>query len=129
MDKVLNGLIGKNCLVYLDDVIIYGKLFKETLANLKLVMAHLSEHNLLANARICELFEMSIAFLGHIVPEEGIATYPKKVEKICNLRAPKDKGGRRSILGFRKYYKCFIKSYCIITAPLQELLTKSVHFR
>ncbi len=76
MDKVLNGLIGKNCVVYLDDVIIYGKLFKEILANLKLVMAHLSEHNLLANARICELFEMSIAFLGHVVTEEGIATYP-----------------------------------------------------
>ncbi len=39
MDKVLEGLIGKRCLVYLDDVIIYGKTFEETLANLKLVMA------------------------------------------------------------------------------------------
>ncbi len=61
--------------------------------------------------------------------EEGIATYPKKVEKICNLSAPKDQGGIRSILGHGNYYKCFIKSYCVITAPLQELLKKSVHFR
>ncbi len=35
MDKVLDGLIGKKCLVYLDDVIIYGKTFEETLANLR----------------------------------------------------------------------------------------------
>ncbi len=62
MDKVFDGLIGKSCLVYLDDVIIYGKTFKETLANLRLVMAHLREHNLLAKARKCELFERSIAF-------------------------------------------------------------------
>ncbi len=50
MDKVLDGLIGKKCLVYLDDVIIFGKMFEETLANLKLVMAHLREHNWLAKA-------------------------------------------------------------------------------
>ncbi len=36
---------------------------------------------------------MSIAFLGDVVSEEGIATDPKKVEKICNLSTPKDKGG------------------------------------
>ncbi len=34
-----------------------------------------------------------------------------------------------SILGLWNYYKWFIKNYCIITAPLQELLKKSVHFR
>ncbi len=49
MDKVLDGLIGKKCLVYLDDVIIYGKTFEETLANLKLVMACLQEHNLVSH--------------------------------------------------------------------------------
>ncbi len=129
MDKLLDSLICKSCLVYLDDVIIYGKTFKETLANLKLMMAHLHEHNLLAKARKCELFEMSIAFLWHFVSEEGIATDSKKVEKICNLSAPKDKGGIRSILGLGNYYKCFIKSYCVITTPLCELLKNSVHFR
>ncbi len=35
IDKVLDDLIGKSCLVYLDDVILYGKKFEETLANLK----------------------------------------------------------------------------------------------
>ncbi len=36
--------------MYLDDIIIDGKTFEETLANLKLVMAHLCEHYLLAKA-------------------------------------------------------------------------------
>ncbi len=63
------------------------------MANLKLVMACLREHNLLSKARKCKLFEKSIVFLEHIVSEEGIATDPTKVEQICNLSAPKDKGG------------------------------------
>ncbi len=61
--------------------------------------------------------------------EDGIATDPGKVEKICNLSALKDKSGIRSILGLGNYYKWFIKSYCVIKAPRQELLKKSVHFR
>ncbi len=32
-------------------------------------------------------------------------------------------------MGLGNYYKWFFKSYCVITAPLQELLKKSVHFR
>ncbi len=89
-------------------------------------IAHLREHNMLAKARKCELFETSIAFLKHVVYEESIAIDPKKIEKICNLSAPKDKERIRSILGLGQYY---IKIYCVITAPLQELLKMSVHFR
>ncbi len=51
MDKVLDGLIGKKGVVYLDNAIIYGKRFDDTLANLILVMTHLREHNLLDKAR------------------------------------------------------------------------------
>ncbi len=97
MDKVLDGLIGKNCLVYLDDIIIFGSSFEETFANLKLLMGRLHDHNLFCKARKCELFETSIAILGQVLSEEGIATDPAKVEKICNLSAPKDKSGIRSI--------------------------------
>ncbi len=51
MDTVLDCHISKRCLVYLEDVIIYGKTFKETLAILKLVIVHFCEHNLLAKAQ------------------------------------------------------------------------------
>ncbi len=88
----------RNALVYLDDVIIYGKTFEETLANLRLVMACLQEHNLLAKALKCELFEMSIAFLGHIVSEEGIATDPKKVEDM-QLTCTQRKGRGKEHIG------------------------------
>ncbi len=72
---------------------------------------------------------MCIAFPGHLLSEECIAIDPKKVEKISNISTPKDKGGIRSVLRFGTYYKYFIKSYCVITSPPQELLKKSIHFK
>ncbi len=44
--------------------------------------------------------------------EEGIATDPAKVEKICNLSAPKDKMG----------YKKHIRTWKLLQAVHQELL-------
>ncbi len=123
-----DGLISDTCLVYLDDIIILSKTFDETLGNFKLLMDRIREHKLLVKARKCELSKISIAFLGQIVSEEGIATDPIKVDNICNLPAPTDKGGVKVILGHGNYYKRFIKGYHVITAPLQELLKKSVRF-
>ncbi len=89
MNKMLDGLIGTSCLFYLDDIIIYGKMFEDTLANLKLVMACLREQDLLAKAQNCELFEKSIAFLGHVMSEEGIATDPKRWKRYVTYLHPK----------------------------------------
>ena len=46
MEKVLRNLISKICLVYLDDVIIFGKTFTEMINNLKIVFSRLKEANL-----------------------------------------------------------------------------------
>ena len=37
MEKVLHGLVGKICLVYLDDVLVLGRSMEEHLDNLKQV--------------------------------------------------------------------------------------------
>ena len=41
MDRVLAGLHWEQCLVYLDDIIVFGRTFEETLARLRCVMDRL----------------------------------------------------------------------------------------
>ena len=53
MEKVLHCLLYKICLVYLDDVIIYGKSFSEMLENLGKVFTRLREVNLKVNPKEC----------------------------------------------------------------------------
>ena len=38
MDKMLDGLKYKKCLVYIDDIVIFGKTFQETLDNFQDVL-------------------------------------------------------------------------------------------
>jgi len=46
MEQVLREFISKICLVYLDDVIIFGKTFEEMIQNFKKVLSRLREVNL-----------------------------------------------------------------------------------
>jgi len=128
MERVLQGYIGNKCLLYLDDVIVFGKTFEEVYDNLKAVLARFAKYNLKLKAKKCELFKRKVAFLGHVVSEEGIQCDPKKIEKIKDLDAPTNRSGVRAILGLGNYYRRFIKDYGNIVAPLQRLTRKEVEF-
>lgn len=57
MEEVLRDLILKTYLVYLDDVIIYGKSFTEMLENLKKVFLQLRKANMKLNLKNMFYFE------------------------------------------------------------------------
>jgi len=57
MEKVLHRMLSKKCLVYLDDVIIFGKSFDEMLENLKMVFSRFREVNLKINPKKCSFFQ------------------------------------------------------------------------
>ena len=38
----------------------------------------------------CKLLQAKVAYLGHVVSGEGIATDPQKVQAVEELREPKD---------------------------------------
>ncbi|KAH3743010.1 Transposon Ty3-G Gag-Pol polyprotein [Pelomyxa schiedti] len=72
MDKCLKGLIGKICLVYIDDIIIMGHSFEEHIQNIWEVLTRLRGANLKAKASKCKFFHHSVSYLGHTVSEKGI---------------------------------------------------------
>ena len=128
MDEVLKGLIGKHCLVYLDDVIIFGQTFDQTLSNLKLIFDRIRQHKLTLKAKKCVLFRKEVEFLGHMVTAQGVQTSPAKVEAVKTWPIPSNGAEIRSFLGFASYYRKFIPYFSSISAPLTNLTRKKVKF-
>ncbi len=123
--KVLKGFIGLKCLLYLDDVILFGDTFQETLDNFMAILCRFREYNLKLKAKKCSLFQRKVNFLGHVFSDNGIEW---KIDKIKDLQAPKTKTGVRAILGLGNYYRCFIKGFSSIVVPLQRLTCNDVDF-
>ncbi len=59
MQKILKGLIGQICIVYLDDIIVKGRTFREMMKNLKIIMKRLRDAGLKLKAKKCKLFSLS----------------------------------------------------------------------
>ena len=129
MELVLHGLQWVRCLIYLDDIMVYGGSFTECLQGLGLVLSRLQEAALRLKPKKCALFLKQLPFLGHVVSEEGISTDPKKVEAVAGWKVPQTIREVRSFLGFASYYRRFIPGFSVMAAPLIELTEKGAEFR
>ncbi|KMQ87964.1 krab-a domain-containing protein, partial [Lasius niger] len=121
MERVLQKLLSKVWLVYLDDVIIFSKDFKEIIRNLKEVFLRLRTANLKINPKKCVLFGKNVKYLGHVISEKGITTDPEKIIAVKNWPIPQNKKQIRSFLGFCSYYRKFVKGFSSIAKPLYNL--------
>ena len=84
MDFVLHILSYLTCLVYLDDIIVFGRTFDEQLERLDEIFSRLRQANLKLKPSKCSLFRRQVEFLGHVVSEKGIAMQNDKVEVVRN---------------------------------------------
>ena len=80
MHLVLKGLCWSDCLVYLDDIIIFGRTLQEHRERLSLVLSPLSEAGLKINPKKCNFLSEQVVVLGHVVTRDCISTDPEKVQ-------------------------------------------------
>ena len=128
MDKVLMGLTWESCLVYLDDVIVWGKDEAEHLENLKKVFDRFREAGVTLRADKCTFMAPSVKYLGHVFEEGGYRPDPEKVKSLAKLKSPEDVKGVKRVLGMLSFYRRFLPNMAVVAAPMTELLKKDVEF-
>ena len=62
MAQVFKGLEPNHCLVYLDDIIVFGQDFAETMQNLEAVIKRLETANLTLKPKKCRIFQTEAAY-------------------------------------------------------------------
>ena len=128
MDKVLMGLTWELCLVYLDDVIVWGKDEEEHLENLKKVLERFREAGVTLRADKCTFMAPSVKYLGHVFQEGGYRPDPDKVKSLSKLKSPEDVKGVKRVLGMLSFYRRFLPNMAIVAAPMTQLLKKDKVF-
>ena len=98
------------------------------LDHLRTVFQRMREAKIKLNPNKCHIYQRQVAFLGHIVSQEGVATDPEKVRKISDSPAPQDIHQVRSVLGLFSYYRRFIPDFSEIAKPLIKLTEKDKPF-
>lgn len=129
VDRVLKNEIGKICLIYMDDIIIFSTSLQEHINSIKIVFNRLRDAGLKIQLDKSEFLSKSVEFLGHIVTPEGIKPNEKKIIAIKKFPIPNTQKEIKSFLGLIGYYRRFIKNFAKLTKPLTLCLKKGTQIK
>ena len=129
MDHTLTGLQGTEMFVYLDDIVLYASSLTEHLIKFKKLANRLREANLKLQPTKCKFLRKEVAYLGHVITEEGVKPDQNKIQAIRSYPEPRTPKGIKEFLGLTGYYRRFIPEFSKTARPLTSLLKKRRIFR
>ncbi|XP_058494566.1 uncharacterized protein LOC131465683 [Solea solea] len=121
MEKAVGDMNLLEVLVYLDDLIVFGRTLEEHEVRLLKVLDRLAEVGLKISFDKCQFCLPKVKYLGHIVSANGVSPDPSKIEAVTTWPQPINLKALQSFLGFCGYYRRFIANYAAIVRPLSEL--------
>ena len=124
MECVLAGLTGEQCLIYIDDIIVFSSTFQEHLDRLERVFLKLQDAGLKLRSEKCHFVQIAVKYLGHVVSAEGICPDPAKTEVVVSYPVPTNAKEVKQFMGLCNYYRRFVRDYSKIAALLFKLLGK-----
>ena len=69
-------------IVFIDDILIYSRNEEDHVSHLRIVLQTLKDKELYAKFSKCEFWLESVAFLGHIISDDGIGVDTQKIEAV-----------------------------------------------
>jgi hypothetical protein len=126
MNAMVAPVLCKFVVVFLDDILIYSASYSEHLHHLATMLDILQKEQCHVKMGKCVFVQQSVAYLGHVVSAEGVATDTSKIESICTWPVPVNQKELRGFLGLIGYYQKFIQHYAMISQPLTTLFNKGV---
>ena len=123
MQNTLGELNLTYCVIYLDDVIVFGCTEEE---HLHMVFERFWEFNLKLKPSKCLFFQSEIVYLAHHISQRGILPSQENVWAMQEFPMPKTYTQVHAFCGLVGHYRRFIKGFANIACPLYDVLGKDV---
>jgi len=121
VDRVLYGLTWKQCLVYLDDVLIFSKTFNQHLCDIHEILTRFKFAGLMLKPSKCNFAKEEVNYLGFQISGKGIRASDKKLEAMAKQKPPPITKNLFNFLCSITYYRRCIPKYGEITYPLYKI--------
>jgi len=113
-------------LVYIDDLLVFSKSYKEHIAHLETFFRKVEQHGLILSKRKMEICKEKINFLGHEIGEGKIYLQDHIAKKILEFPdVMNDKKTLQQFLGIVNYARNYIENLAKLAGPLYAKLRKN----
>ncbi len=124
INDVFRDMLDHYVIVYIDDILVYSETLQEHVQHVRSVLQRLIKYQLYAKLEKCEFHTTSVAFLGYVISQEGVAMDESKVHAVLNWPLPSTIKELQRFLGFANFYRRFIRGFSSIAAPLTNMTKK-----
>ncbi|KAL6476465.1 hypothetical protein MHYP_G00149640 [Metynnis hypsauchen] len=121
MERIFGDQSFHSLLLYLDDVVIFSQTFQQHLQCLDMVLGRLKQNLKLKLQK--KFFQAEVSYLDHVISATGVSSDPEKICVVAERKRPSSVKELRSFLGFASYYRCFVKGFAHLAAPLHRLVS------
>ena len=118
----------KNCVVYIDDVVIYSNSWEDHLQSIQELLKAIQNANLVINLAKSDFSQAKITYLGFEVGYGKVLPKESNIQAILDFPVPKTRKNIRQFIGLAGYYRKFVLNFSDIVCPLTNLLKKNVNF-
>ena len=129
MTLVLQGLLEKACVVYIDDILIYGETESEHDDNVRKVEERLAMYKLEENKEKRCFKQREVTFVGYVIGEGRVKPVTSRAEGIINYKAPRTRKEVQRFLGLINYDRMFIRGMSEKLVTFYQLLEKDHPFK
>lgn len=126
---VLQDLLGKCVLLFIDDILIFHQNLEEHIETLKEIFKRIEGVHAKIKVDKTRLLQDHVKYLGFILSRDGMRPNPDKVAAIQKIAAPTNLKTLQSYLGVIGYYRHFIKDASEVCGALYDLLKKGRTFK
>ena len=128
INDVMYKILGPQCMVYLDDIILFSDTIDEHLQIIAEVLETLQHAGLKLKLPKCTFFANEINFLGYQLSKRGMSMNEVKINALKKMPMPNCKKQLQAFLGAVNYFRIFIPNFAELAEPLYLLLRKQSKF-
>ena len=114
----------KILVIYLDEITIFSRFDEEHIAHLIRMFRKGRKFSISLNPKKSFFAMNEGKLLGHIISQEGIRIYPKRVEAIHKIKLPRNKVEVQFFLGRVNFLRIFIVAFTEIVNSIIDMLGK-----
>lgn len=96
--------------------------------NLRALLQRAREVGLRFNRRKLQLCLRGVRYMGHVISNQGVRSYPNKIKAISEMARPENSKAVERFLGMVNYHLPFIPQLSDLTAPLRDVIKKGNRF-
>ncbi|KAJ8877128.1 hypothetical protein PR048_021581 [Dryococelus australis] len=120
MDSMIRGLTPTQCMVYIDDFIIFSKVMEQHVEHLRSVFDRLEKANLSLSLEKCYFAVNEVRYLWHVIGSSGVSPDPKFIETVQLYPSPTNVKELQNFLALPETKRPFQRLGLDIVGPIPK---------